>query len=198
MSKKQQKNNKRRRDRRSGSGAFEFLELRRVLAAPSAIDDAFDGVENTSLTISAATLLDNDVLGDEPTDITALDMSTSAGGSVVDNFDGTYVYDPPAGYTGPDTFTYEITDIDGDSDTAVVTITVNQAFTDEVVVGGLDLPIGLIALPDGRMLIGEKDGEVQIVDPTDAVPATTTYLTIPNVETANERGVWDFALDPGF
>jgi len=58
---------------------------------------------------------------------------------VTDNNDGTFDYDPPAGFTGTDTFTYTITDGNGDTSTATVTITVESAdFTITKTVTGVD------------------------------------------------------------
>ena len=45
-------------------------------------------------------------------------------GSVVVNPDGTFTYTPVAGFVGQDSFTYRITDANGDVSTATVTITV--------------------------------------------------------------------------
>ena len=45
-------------------------------------------------------------------------------GSVVVNADGTFTYTPGAGFVGQDSFTYRITDANGDVSTATVTVTV--------------------------------------------------------------------------
>ncbi|WP_178863995.1 cadherin-like domain-containing protein, partial [Thiomicrorhabdus cannonii] len=48
-----------------------------------------------------------------------------AHGNVVIEGDGTVTYTPVADYNGPDSFTYTITDGQGGTDTAMVTLTVN-------------------------------------------------------------------------
>ena len=53
-------------------------------------------------------------------------------GTVVVNPDGSYTYTPNLGYEGPDSFTYTITDKDGDKSTATVTITVTPPVTPPV------------------------------------------------------------------
>ena len=62
-------------------------------------------------------------------------------GTVVYNNNGTFTYTPHAGAEGPDSFTYKITDKDGDTSTATVTINLADDFkpivtsaTDAVVV----------------------------------------------------------------
>jgi hypothetical protein len=53
-------------------------------------------------------------------------ISDPAHGSLVNNGDGTFTYTPDAGYTGSDSFTYEICDAAAECDTATVSITVRQ------------------------------------------------------------------------
>src|SRR5205085_1085668 len=43
------------------------------------------------------------------------DLATTAGGKVTINSDGSYTYSPPAGYDGPDSFSFTIQTTDGDS-----------------------------------------------------------------------------------
>jgi hypothetical protein len=57
--------------------------------------------------------------------IVAYDPMSVQGGTVVMNvMDGTYVYTPPAGFSGQDTFTYTVQDMQGNMSVATVTITV--------------------------------------------------------------------------
>lgn len=70
-------------------------------------------------------LISND--GDPDGDVLMVNTTPINGpgnGSVVINSDGTYVYTPGSGYTGTDTFTYEVCDAAGACDTATVTISV--------------------------------------------------------------------------
>ncbi len=71
-------------------------------------------------------------------------------------------------------------------------------FSDELVISGLDAPTSLAFLPDGRMIVLQKDGEILLVDDS-SVPATSSsYLTLGNVEHSGEAGVLDLTLDPDF
>jgi endonuclease I len=88
---------------------------------PIAVDDTFNTTENTELLISD--LLSNDTIVDNAR-ITAFDTTSSQGGTIVDNRDGTYTYTPQTDFIGEDTFTYTICDRDDtpQCSTAIVTI----------------------------------------------------------------------------
>jgi glucose/arabinose dehydrogenase len=71
-----------------------------------------------------------------------------------------------------------------------------EGFVRELVLSGLDQPIDLAFLPDGRCLVLEKGGMVWIVD-VDRDPATAApYLELPEID---PLGAWSMALpaDPG-
>ncbi len=164
---------------------------------PQAVNDTFTTQVNMALTIPQASLLSNDTLGNAPTTILSFNNVTTRGGTVTTNAGGDLVYTPPSGATGVDTFNYTIRDVDLDVSSATVTITIN-AFTTQNVVAGLVAPISIRQLPDGRMLVLEKAGTIKIFDPSATVPTATTYLTIPNVQSTQERGLTDIAIDPNF
>jgi hypothetical protein len=99
--------------------------------APVAEDDSASTAAGKAATIA---VLANDRDGDG--DILALDAFTQgASGSVSRNAnntpdnraDDTLTYTPKAGFTGPDSFTYTVSDDNGGSDTATVTVNVGAA-----------------------------------------------------------------------
>ena len=72
-------------------------------------------------------------------------------------------------------------------------------FTNEVVATGISQPMGLRFLPDGRVLVLRKTGEVMIGDPGAALPMKTeTYMQLGNIDSQVERGLFDIELDPDF
>ncbi len=99
---------------------------------PIASDDSFGTAEDTSLGGSVA---GNDTTSGDGGNVWSLVTQAIHGVAVV-NADGTYTYTPALDYNGPDSFTYQLCDIDGDCDQATVSITVN--LTDDVPVANDD------------------------------------------------------------
>jgi Bacterial Ig domain len=94
------------------------------LAAPVAADDAYNALGNTTLTEDAASgVLRGDTVNGGT--VTAFDNPTAQGGSVNVAADGAFVYNPPVGFVGSDSFTYTLTGPGGQS-TATVTLTTSQ------------------------------------------------------------------------
>lgn len=124
------------------------VSITRVNDRPEAVDDAFTGASgtlaDTRLAVGTTTtgphvavpgsVLSNDSDVDTASGLTAgpaLISSTNCAGcdNVALNPDGSFTYDPPAGFTGIDTFTYTVNDHDSrvpanQSDTATVSIEV--------------------------------------------------------------------------
>ncbi len=88
--------------------------------APDAQDDTATASENTTITID---VLDNDTDVDGDTlSVSAIDTDDTDG-TVSDNQDGTVDYTAPD-TTGTDTFAYTVSDGNGGTDTATVTVTI--------------------------------------------------------------------------
>ena len=96
---------------------------------PVATADTFATVLGTPIIISQAQLLANDVLRDHAA-ITG--TNSVAGGSLVNNGNGTYTFTPSAAGTG--SFTYTLTDEDGQTSSATVGITTYATRDDLVTV----------------------------------------------------------------
>lgn len=92
-----------------------------ITVLPIAENDFGTTIANTPL--NGSTVFTNDV-GTGLT-LIAYDHTSVQGGTVVMNMmDGTYVYTPPTGYSGLDSFTYTVQDMDGNISVATVEITV--------------------------------------------------------------------------
>lgn len=89
-----------------------------VIVAPVCVDDAYTTNQNAALTVNAA----NGVLAnDQPNGGTVAFSATSTqGGTVVGNADGSFTYTPSADFNGADSFTYSVTNT-----ASQVTCTVN-------------------------------------------------------------------------
>lgn len=86
------------------------------------VDDSDSTVMDTPVTVDVQA---NDTIPEGSTGW-VVDTTTTEGGTVVDNGDGTVTYTPPAVLAGTDTFTYRVTGPDGVEHEATVTITVTE------------------------------------------------------------------------
>ena len=141
--------------------------------------DAINDINNTFVGVAVPGNVltnDEDAQGDNQIVTTTGTFPTTAGGSVTLNADGSYVYTPPAGYAGPDTFDYSIED-DGNpvaTDTATVFIEVlplvpNTTIANADTAGTLqDQPVS------GNVLTNDFDpeGDNQIVTNVGTFPTT--------------------------
>ena len=97
----------------------------RILADPAndlpiAVDDAFEVDEDATLN---GDVRSNDTASGDGGNVWSL-VDTVVNGSL-SFVDGQFSYTPDANYNGPDSFTYQLCDIDLECDSATVTITVN-------------------------------------------------------------------------
>jgi hypothetical protein len=89
---------------------------------PLAVDDAATTAQNSPVVI-AVLANDSDPDGDA---LSVLASTQGAHGAVTLNADGTITYTPAPAFHGTDQFTYTLSDGHGGTDTAMVTVTVNQ------------------------------------------------------------------------
>ena len=99
---------------------------------PVAVDDSLTVAEDSGTT--AGTLAGNDTPSGDGGNVWAL-ATAAANGSAVVNSDGTFSYTPNANYNGADSFTYTLTDANGDVSTATVSVTVTAVNDLPVAVG---------------------------------------------------------------
>ena len=97
--------------------------------APDAIGDTASICQDRTVTGSVA---DNDHPSEDGGNTWSL-LSNPAHGTAVVDPDGTYSYTPFPGWSGTDTFTYQLCDIDGQCDQETVTITVVEKCNCELV-----------------------------------------------------------------
>ncbi|ELS02123.1 hypothetical protein Xen7305DRAFT_00018340, partial [Xenococcus sp. PCC 7305] len=95
---------------------------------PIANDDADTTDENTPATTA---VLDNDSDPDEDS-LTVTSATDGANGTTAVNADGSITYTPEEDFSGIDTYSYTIDDGNGGTDTAIVTITVENLPPDAV------------------------------------------------------------------
>lgn len=128
---------------------------------PDATDDTYSTNEDEALTIAAPGVLDNDTdpNGDDLSAVAITNGTTTNGGTVTLNSDGSFTYTPPPDYnnnfttpTPPDTFQYTVEDETGLQDNGTVTINVTPVNDDPIFTLGPDqtftsVPAGLQTVP---------------------------------------------------
>ena len=104
---------------------------------PSAGNDGYSATAGTALVRAAPGVLanDSDIDGDA---LTAVLATSPSHGTLTLNANGGFTYTPAAGYSGPDSFTYQASDGVATSDTATVSITVTPASAATMRVADLD------------------------------------------------------------
>jgi len=97
------------------------IKVNSVDDEPVAVEDSVMTQEDTPIDID---VLGNDIgLGDAPVNIVVAEFPVQGTAEVVDS---QIRYVPADGFNGQDSFIYMLTDIDGDSSTAIVTVAVNS------------------------------------------------------------------------
>jgi len=93
----------------TGDSNVATVTLTVVNVAPVAVADNHAADEEAPLVIPDPSLNDTDANGDTLS-VVAFDASSVAGGTVVDNLNGTFTYTSAVNYNGPDSFNYTVTD----------------------------------------------------------------------------------------
>ena len=166
-------------------GAYESL----INFSPAQANPALVTAEDTPLSISLATLLANDSDADGDT-LSITTVGNASHGTATLNSNGTITFTPAANYFGPASFTYTISDGQGGSSTATVTLnitSVNDAPTisagtahvsEEGLTGGIADSSGISDLSNAKTI----SGQLTIQDPDSStlsvtLSAPTTALT---------------------
>ncbi len=99
-----------------------------VRVSPVTVNDSYACTGNVQINVPVGSgVLVNDYLGQNPavSTVFASDTASTQGGTVTVNADGSFTYNPPANFTGADTFTYTLQNVTGSS-VGTVTITVSD------------------------------------------------------------------------
>ena len=153
--------------------------------APIAQDDTAETDEDTPVTID---VLDND--SDPDGDPLEVVDATSPNGDVTINDDGTVTFTPDENFNGETTITYTVTDPDGNTDTATVTVNVapvndGPVAEDDDASTPEDTPVKIAVLDNDS----DPDGDL-----LDVVAATSPDGTVE----INDDGTITFTPNPGF
>ncbi|MEL6565490.1 MAG: Ig-like domain-containing protein, partial [Pseudomonadota bacterium] len=174
--------------------AIVTITITGVNDVPVAEDDVgidFTTDADTMFTTGSVLLNDTDVDLNDVLSVTGID-TTGTIGTVTDNGDGTFDYDPNdlfeglgVGETATDTFSYTISDGNGGSDTATVSITVN---------GVNDTPVAVADGGTGFSTDEDAAFTTASVLANDTDPDTNDLLTVLSIDTTGTVG---FVIDNG-
>ncbi|BAY21063.1 hypothetical protein NIES2100_08080 [Calothrix sp. NIES-2100] len=131
--------------------ATQSFNITAVNDAPVATNDTFTTIQETAITVSAATLLSNDSDVDVTDILDIIAITQPSQGTLVKNNNGTYTYTPVTGYYGSDSFTYTISDGLGLTSTATVNLTINPNFN---VINGTSIADNLTGTAQRDMISG--------------------------------------------
>lgn len=147
-----------------------------------AVDDIYSCYKNYWLNIPAPGLKANDIDEDLPSCIITADEFDTAHGHVKINANGSFSYTPVDNYTGPDTFSYILTNQYGMTDAGTVTINVKEMETGMMVVwpGPIDMiPAGWYLIDGSEKNIADDPGLFALFGTTHGGDGTTTFNLPP-------------------
>ncbi len=165
---------------------------------PTAGNDDFTTDEDTAFT--TGNVLSNDTDWDtDPVSVESFD-TTATKGTVTDNGDGTFSYDPNGqfdylaqGGSATDTFTYSVSDGNGGTDTATVTITVSGINDSPATTDDSDTTDEETAITTGNVLANDTDPEGDSFSLT-GIDTTATKGIVTN----NGDGTFEYDPDGQF
>ncbi len=165
---------------------------------PIANDDELATAVDTPLPITRDDLVGNDEDPDGDPDLLGGQIleEPDHGTLATDEQTGNLIYTPDAGFEGIDTFTYQLTDFQDDSNIAVVTVTVGQPSINTVPVAGWD---SLATDEDTPLTITDAELLGNDFD-ADTDPLTVTVIQVPShgTLTVNPDGTRTYTPDAGF
>ncbi|MGE0745585.1 MAG: tandem-95 repeat protein, partial [Rhodospirillales bacterium] len=161
--------------------------------APVVGGDVLNTFEDTAITFAASELLANDTDADGDA-LAIIGFGQPVNGTLADNGDGTFTYTPDPNFSGPDFFTYTVSDGKGGTASGGVTIAVGGA--NEAPTAGGDsatTPQGTPLLISSAVLLAndsDPDGGTLAIIAT-SQPANGSLV-------ANGNGTFTYTPNPGF
>ena len=166
--------------------------------SPTAVADS--GVTNINTPITLNILAnDTDPNGDP---LTVVSSTQPPNGTVVINPDGTATYTPDPGFSGIDTFAYTVEDPDGNSDSALVSITVDDnrpSAADDVATTPFNTPITIAVLGNDTDPNGDPLDVVSISQPGNGTAVLNADDTVTYTPANGFSGVdtFTYTIDDG-
>lgn len=166
---------------------------------PVAMDDSGVGDEDSQITGNVLNDNGNGVDSDPDGDpLTVSTLASPANGTLTLNANGDYTYTPAADFNGADSFTYELSDGNGGTDSATVSLTVNPvndgpvARNDAFAVNQNTALNGNVLGTNGNGADFDPDGDPLTVNTTPTVAPSNGQLTL------NATGEFTYTPDANF
>jgi aldose sugar dehydrogenase len=188
---------------------FGFLQLAGTARARGIFGSGSNQKPTISYDPNTSTIVDGSLVGQviatDPDSTLTLTARQPAHGVVTLNQDGTFTYTPDAAYSGKDSFKITAAETNASTNllgrlfarSASTTISVtDEGFTSSTVVSGLSAPTDFRFLPDGRILIAEKGGAIEVAS-SDGQLQDSPLITVP-VATVAAQGLNGIAVDPNY
>ncbi|WP_162276021.1 Ig-like domain-containing protein, partial [Roseimaritima ulvae] len=176
------------------NSAVVTVTVNPVNDAPTANDDSASTDEDTAVTINVLAN-DADIDGDS---LSIASVGQPANGTASVNEDGTITYTPAANFNGVDGFSYSISDGNGGSDSAVVTVTVNPVndpptADDDTASTNEDTAVTINVLANDADIDGDSLSIASVGQPANGTANVNDDGTITYTPAANFNGVDEFS-----
>lgn len=164
---------------------------------PDAQDDELSTVQDLSM---SGTVAANDSDADGDTLMFFVEEGPASGSLEFEN-DGSYIYTPDPGFSGDDSFTYEVNDGNGGTDVAEVCIHITAGEECVVIVPDLNEPP--VAVDDANSTLQDTavSGSVSVNDSDADGDALMYFVDVGPVNGSivlNQDGTYTYTPDPGF
>jgi CSLREA domain-containing protein len=171
----------------SSGDTSEFSDPRTVTTNPPPVadNDSFTFDQDTPLNVPAPGVLEGDTDNNTPGVASPRPVSGPSHGTLTLNSDGSFIYTPNGGFSGTDSFTYRATDGTSESNTATVTITVEDTTAPSAPV---------INSPPHNSF--DTDGTIILSGTAEAGSTVNVFegATLRGTTTAGSTGVWSLGL----
>ncbi|QTP55296.1 retention module-containing protein [Billgrantia sulfidoxydans] len=149
-----------------GDEANDSLTIAIIDDVPQAVDDTAGTAEDTPITYN---VMDNDTAGADGATLTAASLRNPSQGSLSFDANGAVTFTPAAGFEGDAVIDYTITDADGDTSSATLTVTVADDSEPTIEVGGPDVNDGQASVDEAGLPSGSANDGSHVTSGTLAI-----------------------------